>query len=221
MLVARAPVTEPEAPERNWEQLKMTKACVVAGHVIAVVALLTSAVLAMAATAQPLPRVFVVYGVGGETLVKTTVRPHGQSYNSCPAPLVYLGGQCYKRVPEPFDQVYKLRPSSITVSADGDEDLSSIDWTSWGNVQAGGSGLQFVRCWPSLSRVKAHPGTGGWPLPPGMPYARCPGGSGAEDSFDQPVTIRLSVPVETAHGPVFTMLTTSWHSFELVLPPAS
>jgi hypothetical protein len=173
------------------------------------------------ASARPLPRVFVVNGIGGSTLVKTSVHPHGHSYNSCPNPLVYMSGGCYRRVSDPFDKYYKFRPSSISVSADGSDDLSNIDWTIWGPTKAAGSGLQFVRCWPPLSWLKAHPGNGGWPLTAGVPYARCTGGSGAEDSFAEPVAIHLSLPVETAHGPVFTLLTTTWRGFSLVLPPAS
>lgn len=175
----------------------------------------------VAVAAPPLPRVFVDSGVGGSTLVKTQVRPHGHSYNSCPAPLIYLSDACWKNVPDPFDEVYKLRPLSISVSADGSDDLSNIDWVSWGQLKALGSGLQFVRCWPPESWLKKHPGSGGWPLPPGVPYGRCPGGSGVQDSFSEPVAIHLSMPVETAHGPVFTLLATSWKDFSMVLPPAA
>ena len=107
------------------------------------------------------------------------------------------------------------------MSEDGSNDLSNIEWLQWGQASALGSGLQFVRCWPSLARIKAHPGTGGWPLPYGVPYPECPGGSGIQDSFTEPVTVHLSMPVETANGPVFTKLTTSWKGTSAVLPPAA
>jgi hypothetical protein len=41
-----------------------------------------------------------------------------------------------------------------------------------------------------------------------------------QDGFAAPVTIHLIMPVETAHGPVFTKLTTSFRGLSLDLPPA-
>jgi hypothetical protein len=174
-----------------------------------------------AASAQALPRVFVDFGVGSSHPVKTTVRPHGDTYNSCPSPLLYLGGSCWKSVPDPFDTDYKIRPTYISQSADGSNELSNIDWLQWGPIGATGSGLQYVRCWPPVSRVSRSPGTGGWPLPPGVPYKDCPGGSGIQDGFEVSVVIHLGNPVLTANGPVFTTLSTSFKHYACCLPPAT
>lgn len=114
---------------------------------------------------------------------------------------------------------YQTRPSSISVSEDGNGFLSDIVWSAWSRRAARGSGLQTVRCFGVRKGRAQDPNCG--------PY-RCSNSGGAAYceprifGYTVPATIRLSVPVSTSAGVDFTRLrVSSSHRYAVCLPPAN
>lgn len=105
---------------------------------------------------------------------------------------------------------YKARPSWIMMSVDGNGELSDINWLAWTPTHAIGDGLEDVvnfncgtqhdqRCWP-------------WDDD---------GAGVAGEGKELTVTIRLTSPIETAHGLVFTIIRISGSAGYTTLPPAT
>jgi hypothetical protein len=114
---------------------------------------------------------------------------------------------------------YQVRPSTISVSEDGDGFLSDISWSAWTATAAKGFGLQSVRCF-GLPKGQTQDSSCG-------PY-RCSNSGGTTYceprimSYNVPATIRLSVPVSTSAGVQFTRLrASSSHGMAVCLPPAN
>lgn len=96
----------------------------------------------------------------------------------------------------------KVRPTTISLSVDGDGYLSNLDWSTWSARAAAGSGLQEVRCFG------------------GSTDPHC---SGGQFGYTVPVDVRLSTPVATSRGIAFTvlMVVRNGRSMRTCLPPAS
>lgn len=95
-----------------------------------------------------------------------------------------------------------VRPTSITLSEDGDGYLSNLDWSSWTDASGVGSGLMAVRCFGGSTDPQCYPG---------------------RFSYEVPVRVRLSAPVTTKRGMVFTVVTptrSGGRSTAVCLPPA-
>jgi hypothetical protein len=144
-------------------------------------------------------------------------------------PRVYIGypdpAPCYDTVETHGKYVdhraacYQVRPSTISVSQDGNGFLSDITWSAWTGGTAKGSGLQAIRCFGAPKGQKQDPNCG--------PY-RCSNSGGSTIceprimSYNVPATIRLSVPVSTSSGVDFTRLrVSSSHGSNYCLPPAN
>ncbi len=157
------------------------------------------------ALAAELPRVFV--DNGNSSFYGSCHTDHWANFPKTP--------KKSKRICSPPGPL-EIRPKVIEMSADGDGWLSNLDWLVWTSTAAGAIGLQNVRCWPPPGKT--------WPLPPGVPNAACPGGSGAQDAYMAPVAVSLSVPIASSRGLVFTFLTVTRSSGPVqqsCLPPAS
>jgi hypothetical protein len=96
----------------------------------------------------------------------------------------------------------KVRPSTISLSVDGDGYLSNLDWSSWSRQFAAASGLQEVRCFGGTTDPHCQPDRFGYTVP---------------------VLVRLTIPVSTPRGLVFTVLkvTRGNRSNTFCLPPAA
>ena len=114
---------------------------------------------------------------------------------------------------------YQVRPSTISVSEDGDGFLSDITWSAWTATAAKGSGLQAGVA-SAFPRGKHKTRIAG--------RYRCSNSGGTTYceprimSYNVPATIRLSVPVSTSAGVDFTRLrASSSHRMTVCLPPAN
>jgi hypothetical protein len=143
--------------------------------------------------AQPLPTVYVDY-------------PSGSFYHQCESYIVYGVPSLHikkHRVHTCYDpSPLKVRPTTISLSVDGNSSLSSLDWSGWTATSASGSGLQYVRCFGGSTD---------------------PNCAAKEFGYNVPVEVQLRTPVATSRGVVFTVLTvtrrgspTTW-----CLPPAA
>lgn len=95
----------------------------------------------------------------------------------------------------------KVRPTTIRLSEDGNGLLTNLIWSTWTRASAKATGLQEVRCFGASTDPKCYPGRVGYTVP---------------------ATVRLSVPVSTSRGVVFTVLRASrrGHTQTVCLPPA-
>jgi hypothetical protein len=95
----------------------------------------------------------------------------------------------------------KVRPTAIRLSEDGNGTLTNLTWSAWTHTSARATGLQEVRCFGGSTDPKCYPGRFGYAVP---------------------ATVRLSIPVSTSRGVVFTVLkaTRRGHIETVCLPPA-
>lgn len=95
----------------------------------------------------------------------------------------------------------RVRPTFIRLSEDGNGLLTNLTWSSWTRVSARGTGLQEIRCFGGSTDPRCYSGRFGYTVP---------------------ATVRLSVPVSTSRGVVFTVLraTRRGHTETVCLPPA-
>jgi len=96
-----------------------------------------------------------------------------------------------------------VRPPAISVSVDGDGDLSNLTWLTWTATSATGSGLVAVRCFGESTD---------------------PHCAGRQFEYQAPARVRLTTPVSTSRGVVFTVLSVTRPGARtqlICLPPAS
>jgi hypothetical protein len=96
----------------------------------------------------------------------------------------------------------KVRPGTISLSADGNGFLSGLVWSTWTSTAAAASGLQSVRCFGDSTDPNCFSGRIGYTVP---------------------VEVHLSVPVSTPRGIVFTVLKVArrGHTRTVCLPRAA
>jgi hypothetical protein len=123
--------------------------------------------------------------------------PNGSFFRQCDSSKVngVLTRNCHGPAP------LRVRPASLSVSVNGDGNLLDLNWSIWSSDAALGTGLRQVRCVGNITDPKCRPGT---------------------TAYTVPATVRLSVPVSTARGMVFTVLkvTSRGHVDKVCLPPA-
>jgi hypothetical protein len=131
------------------------------------------------------------------------------------ATVVTLGATCagagtFDRLPKVYIEYpegtfahspLKVRPTTIRLSEDGNGLLTNLNWSAWTRASARATGLQLVRCFGPSTEPQCHP----WRI-----------------GYTVPATVRLSVPVSTSRGLVFTVLkaTARGHTQTVCLPPA-
>ena len=144
-------------------------------------------------------------------------------------PRVYVGypnpAPCYQAKKEHGKYVnhrvacYQVRPSTISVSEDGNGFLSDITWSEWAHTSARGSGLQSVRCFGVVKGQARDPKCAPYHCTKSAGAAYC---YPAIFSYNVPAKIRLSVPVSTRGGVDFTLLkVSSSHAATVCLPPGN
>jgi hypothetical protein len=123
--------------------------------------------------------------------------PNGSFFRQCASSRVngVLTRNCHG--PDPL----RVRPAYLSVSVNGDGNLLDLNWSTWSSDAALGTGLRQVRCVGNITDPKCHPGT---------------------TAYTVPATVRLSAPVSTSRGLVFTVLkvTSRGHVDTVCLPPA-
>jgi hypothetical protein len=110
---------------------------------------------------------------------------------------------------------YQVRPSTISVTEDGNGFLSDITWSKWARTFARGSALQGVRCFGVTKGETRDPKC----APYHCTKSVCSPGI---FSYNVPAKVRLSVPVTTRRGVDFTLLkVSSARPVKICLPPAN
>lgn len=128
-----------------------------------------------------------------------TQYPNGSFYKTCTKYTVNnkVVRQCYG--PSPL----AVRPKTISQSEDGNGFLSNLDWTSWTASAASATGLMAVRCFGGSTDPNCYRG---------------------RFDYQVPVHVRLSTPVSTSRGRVFTVMAITRPGARtqiLCLPPAA